>query len=350
MTSPATKLQRRVIDAAAVTLDMNKSVSQVDVLIGLGWLPVSAVDRWRQGRLPHLDAAMQINPAKLASALAHFRAWAQDQGLRPAETAYVARTRDRRTLQFSESGDPETELACRTHWFSPELPAEKQQRIAEKQSKPPELVAISPRKAFTCTECGEASDGLLLMEDPGPVCMGCAGLGHLVFLPSGNAALTRRAKKGSALSAVVVRFSTRRKHYERQGLLVEEAALAAAEEQCLADEDARERRRERDRERRATQDVDLQARTAEQIRQLFPGCSAERAEDIARHATVRSSGRIGRTAAGQALEPEAITLAVIASIRHHDTDYEDLLMAGVDRREARQRVYDDVQRMLDSWR
>jgi hypothetical protein len=41
---------------------------------------------------------------------------------------------------------------------------------------------------------------------------------------------------------VVVRFSRSRTRYERQGILVEEAALESAEAQCLADEDARGRR------------------------------------------------------------------------------------------------------------
>jgi len=54
-------------------------------------------------------------------------------------------------------------------------------------------------------------------------------LDHLVFLPSGDAALTRRATKASSLSAVVVRGSRSRKRYERQGVLVEEPALALAE-------------------------------------------------------------------------------------------------------------------------
>jgi hypothetical protein len=105
--------------------------------------------------------------------------------------------------------------------------------------------------------------------------------------------------------------------------------------ECLADEEARARRRERDRARRAEQDLELRARTAEAIRRIFPGCPAGRAEAIACHATVRGSGRVGRTAAGRAMEPEAITLAVIASVRHHDTAYDELLMAGVERNEAR---------------
>jgi len=55
----------------------------------------------------------------------------------------------------------------------------------------------------------------------------------LEFLPSGDAALTRRATKASQLSAVVVRWSTRRNRYERQGILAEPAAIEqAAQEVC----------------------------------------------------------------------------------------------------------------------
>jgi hypothetical protein len=47
----------------------------------------------------------------------------------------------------------------------------------------------------------------------------------------------------SGLSAVVVRFSRSRRPYERQGVLVEEDALARAEAECLADEEKRSRSR-----------------------------------------------------------------------------------------------------------
>ena len=66
------------------------------------------------------------------------------------------------------------------------------------------------------------------MEETGPVCMKCARMDHLVFLPSGDAGLTRRVRMASTLSAVVVRWSRARQRYERQGLLVEQAALDAA--------------------------------------------------------------------------------------------------------------------------
>src|SRR5262252_5823039 len=115
------------------------------------------------------------------------------------------------------------------------------------------LVVIQPIRDWTCAECG-GSDDLLRMDDAGPLCLACADLDHLVFLPAGDAALTRRASKASSLSAVVVRWSRARKRYERQGVLVDEQALADAEEQCASDEEARIRRRERDRTRRASAD------------------------------------------------------------------------------------------------
>ncbi len=205
-----------------------------------------------------------------------------------------------------------------------------------------------PVKDWACARCTGSGD-LLTMDDAGPLCMACADLDHLLFLGADDAALTRRAKKASGLSAVVVRWSRSRKRYERQGLLVEEAALEQAEQECLADEDARMRRRERDRERRADEDVELQARMAAEIARLFPRCPPGRAEAIARHAALRGSGRVGRSAAGRALDEQAITLAVVASVRHQDTDYDSLLMSGVSRDVARDRIRPDIDRVLASW-
>jgi hypothetical protein len=214
---------------------------------------------------------------------------------------------------------------------------------------PPDLLVIAPLKEWKCSSCA-GTGGLLMMDEPGPLCMACADLDHLVFLASGNAALTRRAKRASCLSAVVVRFSRARRRYERQGILVEEEALKQAETECLADEDARERRREREAGRRAERDLELQARMAEEIQRIFPGCPAPRARAIADHAATRGSGRVGRSAAGQALEREALELAVAASVRHRDTGYDDLLMSGMDRRDARFEVRTEIKRVIDNWR
>jgi hypothetical protein len=187
------------------------------------------------------------------------------------------------------------------------------------------------------------------MDDAGPLCLTCADLDHLVFIPAGDAALTRRARQASRLSAVVVRWSRSRKRYERQGILAEGPALRQAEGQCLADEEARLRRRERDRERRASEDVAFQARMAEVIKRLFPGCPAQRADAIARHAAQRGSGRVGRSAAARELDEQAITLAVVAAVRHEDTDYDTLLMSGVPRADARDQIRPAIDRVLSTW-
>ena len=343
------RLERRVVAAAEAALAERGFVTAIDVLLGLGWLPASAERAWRQGRIPFLEGAVEANLSKISKAMRFFRAWARGRGLKPSETAYVRRARGRQTLRFSKSGEAGIERAYRTHWVSPQLSEAKRRRLAERQSRPPDLVVIQPLNDWTCTACDGSGD-LLIMDEPGPLCLTCAELDHLVFLGAGDAALTRRAKAASGLSAVVVRFSRARKRYERQGILVEEAALAAAEEQCLADEEVRTRRRERDAGHRAGGDVELVKRFAGRVAELFPGCPAARAETIARHAAARGSGRVGRSAAGRALEDRAVELAVVASIRHQDTGYDELLMAGVERDEARARVGAEVDAVLDRWR
>lgn len=339
------KLEQRVRRAAEAALAEQRYVSAIDVLLGLGWLTPSHIDRWRQGRVESLERVTQANLSKVSTAMAEFQRWARDRGLKPSETDYVARTRDRRQLRFSVSGDTAIEAAYRTHWVSPNLP----KRSVDRQSKPPDLVVISPIKDWTCTSCGDTGD-LLFMEDPGPLCLDCADLGHLAFLPSGDAALSRRAKRASRLSAIVVRWSRSRKRYERQGILAEPDAIERAEQECLCDADARARRRERDEARRAGEDVQFEAELAAAIRAQFPACPTGRAAAIAHHAALRSSGRIGRSAAGRALEPDAVRLAVTASVRHLDTDYDDLLMSGVNREDARTRVWDRVEEVLSGWR
>src|SRR5205085_11097872 len=94
-----------------------------------------------------------------------------------------------------------------------------------KSSRAPELLVIQPlNDDWKCHRFGETGD-LLIMESSGPACLRCAGLDDLEFLSAGDALLTRRAKAKSARHAVVIRFSKRRRRYERQGLLVEPHAL-----------------------------------------------------------------------------------------------------------------------------
>ncbi len=203
-----------------------------------------------------------------------------------------------------------------------------------------------------CAECGEElhKGRFLRMERDRPLCLACADLDHLVFLASGDVALTRRARKHSTLSPVVVRFSRTRKRYERQGVLVGEEALTRAEKECLADADARQAARAREADRRMRVDREYVAKFAEQIERVFPECTSEEREAIAKHACLKYSGRVGRSAGARRFDKTALELAVQAHVRHHHTDYDALLAAGMDRQEARDAVRPMVERALDRWR
>jgi hypothetical protein len=204
----------------------------------------------------------------------------------------------------------------------------------------------------TCDECGEElgrKAWITLNREKGALCLSCADLDHLVFLPAGDATLTRRSRKHSSLVAVVLRWSRARKRYERQGLLVEEAAVAQAERECLEDAEARARQRGRAAARRAELDEAYVERFAVRVRELFPSCPAGREVEIAEHACLKYSGRVGRSAAAKRLEEDAVRIAVIAHVRHAETNYDELLGGGIERHEARAMVADTVDRVLAQW-
>lgn len=93
----------------------------IDVLVRLGWLPQSGIDRWRQGRAAFLEGEISTDLDKLRAALRLLRRWAEGRGLRPSDIAYVSATRYRRPLRFSGNDDPQIERLYRTHWLIPEL-------------------------------------------------------------------------------------------------------------------------------------------------------------------------------------------------------------------------------------
>ena len=220
------------------------------------------------------------------------------------------------------------------------------------EAKDDGLKVFISRRESVCGECKEQlgrDAWIALAGEKGALCLSCADLDHLVFLPSGDAALTRRARKHSTLAAVVLRWSRTRERYERQGLLVEEEGLRTAEVECLADHDVRARQRERGAVRRSQQDQAYVEQFTARVPELYPGCPPATAAVIAGHACEKYSGRVGRSAAAKALDRRAVELATAAHVRHAHTHYDRLLADGVDRREARATVRADVLAVLASW-
>jgi len=223
---------------------------------------------------------------------------------------------------------------------------------------PEQKKKVKDFKVFISTRdsvCGECDENLgrrawiMLHEKKGALCLTCADFDHLVFLPAGDAALTRRARKHSNLSAVVLKWSRARKRYERQWLLVENEALELAEEECAADSEARQAARTKAAARRAALDQKYVSRFAVCVREIFPYCPARREVVIAEHACRKYSGRVGRSAAAKALDEDAVRIAVTAHIRHSETEYDELLLLGLERWEAREKVYAKVNEILAKW-
>ena len=90
-------------------------------------------------------------------------------------------------------------------------------------------------------------------------------------------------------------------------------------------------------------------RFATRVREFFPRCPSVREVSIAEHACLKYSGRIGRSAAAKSLDENAVRIAVIAHIRHAETEYDELLMRGYERWDARAQVEGAVGQVLDKW-
>jgi hypothetical protein len=182
-----TKLEERVYRAADAALARQHYVSAIDVLCEMGLLASSAVDSWRKGRTGCLEREIQGSLNKISSSMAIFRRWAHEKGLKPSETGYVRSARSGTVhLQFSLSGDPQIEKNYRTHFISPVLSERKQQKLQDKLEKVPQPVVFLNLRDAECSECGaEIAQGfMLLMEADQPLCLPCARLDGLEFLPA----------------------------------------------------------------------------------------------------------------------------------------------------------------------
>jgi hypothetical protein len=230
------RLEERVHQAMDRALAQKGYVCAIDILLGTGWLSEGLLKDWRNGRVDYLERVIQANLSKITSAMMFFRGASQDRGLNASETVYLMKTSGpKRELRFSKSGEPSIEKAYRTHYVSPELSEKKLSKITKELNQPPELTVFQVRRDSKCVQCGTEilRGSLLLLEQERPLCMTCSGFKGFIYLPAGNAKLSRLAKKLSGRYAVVVEFIRSRRRYERQGLLVEKAAFDEAKIACM---------------------------------------------------------------------------------------------------------------------
>lgn len=348
--------QQKVVAACETVLKRNKSVGLIELCEQLGFVHFSHIDAWKRGepQATPLQKKLQVGDEKLSKVIRALEAWATSNNMTPLHVPYERHGRNGpEALPILMAENPQLDALWRRHWVPAGLSTKKAEQLEAKLTKPDDLVVFAQaHDKQTCSECGaETFKGeYFFLEAKQPLCLSCADLDHLEFLPRGDATLTRRARKFSPLVAEVLEFNRRRKKYDRIGLLVAPEAIDQAEASMDADADSRATQRQKAAASRAKADEKLVANMTELILQDFPNCPVEEAQQIAAHTAVRGSGRVGRSEAGRNLDTKAIELAVIASIRHQHTNYDNLLMRGVPRQSARDQIRAAVQKKLQQWR
>lgn len=187
-------------------------------------------------------------------------------------------------------------------------------------------------------------------EKANGLCFDCSPFKGFAFLPAGDAAMTRRSKKNSALCGAVIEWNQRRKRFERLGQYVEARAIAVARQECLADEGKRAQTNQKASEKREEQNQIYIQNFAKAIRKRYPNCPKDRETAIAVHACAKHSRRVGRTSDAKAFDEKMIDLAVIAHVRHAETNYDDQFGKGKKKREIRQDLKAVIERIVAKWR
>ena len=215
------------------------------------------------------------------------------------------------------------------------------------QAKPADLVVVLPLKDWTCTGCGGTGD-FLKMEDAGPVCLTCADMDDLIFLPSGDAALTGGPAKRAAcrpswcagagrVSAMSGRASWPRKPLSSRR---KSSAWPMRMSGCAAGIGTGTAGPRRASSSRRAWPTRSDACFREGLSSEQPRSRSTRRCAAAAGWPVRGRPRPGRDSD----HPGRRRLGT-----PEDTDYDRLLMSGIPREDARNRVRPVIDQVLDTW-
>jgi hypothetical protein len=171
--------------------------------------------------LAHLEVAASGDPESWAVAMEVFHLWGEERGLERTLVDYPSMNRAGvRYLRFTETGDRIIEDLYRTAYVSAVGPR-------EAIEGPAEAVVYKTTRESSCARCSREmyAGAFLFLDGKHALCLQCAGMDQLVFLPAGDAQLTRKARQLSEKFAVVLRYSRGFERYERVGILVEPDAV-----------------------------------------------------------------------------------------------------------------------------
>lgn len=215
-------------------------------------------------------------------------------------------------------------------------------------------IFLTKKEKLKCKECGspvpKGAPFVAEGENKKGTCFACSPFEGYAFLPPGDAAMTRRSKRLSDKCGVVFEWNQRRKRFERKGQYVLQSAIEEAIRECVQDAHIRAEKNAKAAVKRAEEDKIYIKLFSIAIRKRYPSCPTGREYKIAEHACEKHSGRVGRTASAKEFDSNMIDLAVEAHIRHIETNYDDQFGKGLRKREIRNQVKTDVNKVMAKWK
>ena len=103
----------RIVVAVAQVLARQRSVSPVDVFLGMGLLDADDLSKWKRGATPYLERVLRCNLPRASGILRILRFHAHDLNLGPSITRYMHR---KSALRFSKTGEAPLEEAYARHF------------------------------------------------------------------------------------------------------------------------------------------------------------------------------------------------------------------------------------------
>ena len=215
-------------------------------------------------------------------------------------------------------------------------------------------IFLTRKETLVCRQCynsiAKGQHFVAETEKNKGTCLKCSIFRSFSFLPSGDAAMTRRSKKHSTRCGVVQQWNHRRKRYERKGQFVELSAILLAKQDCEADKGKRAESNKKAAIKREVVDKAYILEFGKAIRKRYPNCPIQREDKIAEHACLKHSGRVGRTASAKQFDNKMIDLAVEAHIRHAETNYDNEFGKGVAKKQIRANLKYDILKTMGSWK
>ena len=215
-------------------------------------------------------------------------------------------------------------------------------------------IFLTRKETLVCNQCykpiAKGQHFVAETEKNKGTCLKCSTFRSYSFLPSGDAAMTRRTKKHSSRCGVVQQWNHRRKRYERKGQFIELKAIALAKQECDADKEKRLISNKKAAVKREIDDKIYIEAFSIAIKNRYPSCPTNREIEIAQHACLKHSGRVGRTANAKQFDPKMIDLAVEAHIRHTETNYDNQFGKGIRKKEIRSNLKYDILKIMGSWK